>query len=321
MHLFFQITNHKTAETGPVMLSLSPSLLTMVNNFTQICRHIPDLPRDTTRSIFISWPQEGPCVPMDSSSINKAVQRIWSKGPSEKIINATRIRKATATAVRSVAPQTREVLAKHMSHSTETADRYYALHNQREMARPVGQLIQSVMIDGNFKTQKSVHWPKPKPGIRLLPPCGEKNNSETDEEYNYTEGIDYRTPPCAKKGEIETEEDNNQTEGYENIPSPVYDPNLALSADEDEHKQTHKRRAFSKQEAETLIRLCSTNLESGNLYKSDIMTTVTSTQEGRLLVLKLKDSLAGKDLWKTIVDRVHVERRRRKTHGNRRRTF
>lgn len=111
-----------------------------------------------------------------------------------------------------------------------------------------------------------------------MPPCGEKSKSETDEEYNYTEGIDYITPPCAKKGESETEEDNNQTEGYANIQSPVYDPNLACSADEVEHKPTdvtnellsypkpkesgtHNRRAFSKQDAATLIKLWSKNLE------------------------------------------------------------
>ncbi|VDI49930.1 Hypothetical predicted protein [Mytilus galloprovincialis] len=75
----------------------------------------------TTRSIFISWPKEGPCVPIDKSSINKAVQRIRSEGPSEKMTNAIRIRKATA--VRCAAPETREVLAKHMSHYTDKADR------------------------------------------------------------------------------------------------------------------------------------------------------------------------------------------------------
>lgn len=157
-----------------------------------MCREIPNLDRDRTRSIFITWPRDGgPCLPMDSSLVNKAVQRIWERGPVEKKISATRIREATTTAVRSAYPETREVLAKHMSHLAQTADRHYAHHNQQKMARPIAQLIENVMVNEQLSIDNSVHWPKQKPAILDLP------SSESKEEEKKEHGadtVDYDVP-------------------------------------------------------------------------------------------------------------------------------
>ena len=81
---------------------------------------------------------------MSSSHVNKSLNSIWSKGSIRKPISATRFRKTT-TAVRSVVPESREVLERHMSHSAATADRYYEIHNTRKMAIPVTEMISSVM--------------------------------------------------------------------------------------------------------------------------------------------------------------------------------
>jgi hypothetical protein len=63
---------------------------------------------------------------MTSSHVNKLIQRIWQQGPIDKHVSATRLRKATSTAVRPAVPEARETLAKHMTHSPATADRHYA---------------------------------------------------------------------------------------------------------------------------------------------------------------------------------------------------
>lgn len=82
---------------------------------------------------------------MTSSHVNKAINRIWELGPVVKSISATRLRKATSTAARTAIPSSREVLARHMTHNPETADRHYALYNQRELAVPVTNMISAVM--------------------------------------------------------------------------------------------------------------------------------------------------------------------------------
>ena len=105
---------------------------------------------------------DGTVAEMTSSHINKSIQRIWNRGPVTKHLNATRVRKAT-TCLRAAYPESQTALAKHMTHSVQTADRHYDLHDQREMATPVSNLIQSVMektSPGIIET--SLHWPRKK---------------------------------------------------------------------------------------------------------------------------------------------------------------
>lgn len=123
-------------------------------------KKIPNYPQDRTRSIFTSWPKnDGTVSLMTSSHVNKAINRVWDQGPVRKHISATRLRKATTTAVRTVHPASREVLAKHMSHNPETADRHYALYKKQEMAAPVTNLIASVMEGKTSLQQKYLSLP------------------------------------------------------------------------------------------------------------------------------------------------------------------
>ena len=129
-------------------------------------RIIPGYNLDDERSIFTSWPKtDGTVALMTSSHVNKAINRIWELGPVVKSISATRLRKATSTAVRTAIPSSREVLARHMTHNPETADRHYALYNQRELAVPVTNMISAVMegkkpAKSTVNIMKSIHWLK-----------------------------------------------------------------------------------------------------------------------------------------------------------------
>ena len=148
-------------------------------------KRIPQFPRNEKRSIFITFPKPDNSVSeLTSSQVNKAIQRIWRLGPIEKPISATRLRKSTATNVRAVAPEVREPLAKHMNHDPATADTYYHVYDQRENAKPMCQLIASVMEGTKPTVQQSIHWPKE---------IKEKNHSaelqETDRDSDKT--IDY----------------------------------------------------------------------------------------------------------------------------------
>ena len=146
------------------MILLSPEIYRMTNNFINMCKRIPKFVLDPSRNIFITYPKpDGSVSQLSTSQVNKSIQRLWNLGLSHrtKHISATRLRKATSTAVRVAHPEARTMLAKYMTHSPNTADRYYNLYNQREMATPVVKLIASVMEKpAPENEEKSVHWPK-----------------------------------------------------------------------------------------------------------------------------------------------------------------
>lgn len=291
-HIFFQISHHKTAETGPVTLSINPDIYKMLIKYVKLCRQIPNFEPDKKRSIFITWPKDGgPCSPMDSSLVNKAVQRIWGRGPIAKKISATRIQKATTTAVRSAFPQTREVLAKHMSHSAETADRHYALHNQENMARPIGMLIETVMVKEDT-IDDSVQWPLRKPTILALTSSVSMEEEKTDDTMDYV--------PLSSVSE------ENLVSSIESNDAPTTTRSMVIPT----HKE-HRRRSFAEADGAKLINHCEANLRSGNTHKYNIMATLQSTDEGKCLILRLKESLNVPNFWKVITDRIHAERRRR----------
>ena len=66
-----------------------------------------------------------------------------------KKINATLLRKATATAVRESRPDLREPLAEHMSHLPTTADKYYNLKKKRDSALTMSNTISKILTDDN----------------------------------------------------------------------------------------------------------------------------------------------------------------------------
>ncbi|VDI75269.1 Hypothetical predicted protein [Mytilus galloprovincialis] len=153
------VAEGKTMASGPVNLGVNPEINWMLKNYVEMCGRIPQFPQDWTRSIFVSFPKSDNTVSeMTSSHVNKAINRIWNLGPIAKPISATKIRKSTSTHVRAAAPGSRYEIARHMSHEPGTADKYYQIYNQRERAKPICQLIATVMED-QLK-EKPICWPK-----------------------------------------------------------------------------------------------------------------------------------------------------------------
>lgn len=143
----FQVASHKTSESGPAVFGLSAEVYHQITRYVAMLDLVPGYTSDCNRTIFINWPtSKGVVTDMTSSHVNKSIQRFWGRGTSgTKKLTATRLRKATSTTVRKKHPEIRDRLACHMTHKPETADRYYQLHNQREMAVEMTQLIASVM--------------------------------------------------------------------------------------------------------------------------------------------------------------------------------
>jgi hypothetical protein len=239
-------------------------------------RIIPGYNLDDERSIFTSWPKtDGTVALMTSSHVNKAINRIWELGPVVKSISATRLRKATSTAVRTAIPSSREVLARHMTHNPETADRHYALYNQRELAVPVTNMISAVMegkkpAKSTANIMKSIHWLK---------------ENETDNiTQDSTQKFDNITQDWRQKGD-----------------------NITVST-----KKCHGRRSFEGHEAKKLIEICDEVIWKGAITKNAVIEKVTGSEEGRIIFLQLQTRIGRyKDVWKVITDRLQTEKKKR----------
>lgn len=334
--------------SGPVNLGVSPETNCMLRNYLEMCGRIPQFPPDWKRSIFVSFPKSDNTVSeMTSSHVNKAINRIWKLGPIDKPISATKIRKSTSTHVRAAAPGSRDEIARHMSHEPGTADKYYQIYNQRERAKPLCQLIETVMEDQlkekpiswpktstsakgidepilNVKT--SIHWPR---DLLLSSPIEEENRSpKSDKTIDYWYDEEIVGPPSPLfandlidwQEESDREEDITESEEVENkssVKSTVkgqykeYLSNVFHSKPADQSHPTHRRRSFTDDESSTLITLCQSLLISGKITRASVMEVLHSTERGRILLLGLKDKFAGKDYYKMITDRIHTERKKR----------
>ena len=272
---------------------------------------------------------------MTSSHVNKSIQRIWNRGPVTKHLNATRVRKATTTCVRAAHPESRTSLAKHMTHSLQTADRHYALHNQREMAIPISNLIQSVMeksSPGIIET--SLHWPRnillgiensPKERDHSSNPPNDNNDPKEGEEkcseqadsektvdlYPNSDAI-YQPPesPLSQCDIIEDEAETQSSDAHDDDGNLNWsDIKKTRTEDWILNLKSHGRRTFSEDEARQLLEVCSINIDQGNISKPAIKERLQGSEEGRALVdlIKKKDQLKGRDVWKVIVDRLRTE--------------
>ncbi|CAC5389906.1 unnamed protein product [Mytilus coruscus] len=309
--------------SGPVNLGVSPEINCMLTNYVEMCKRIPEFPHEWKRSIFVSYPKADKTVSeMTSSHVNKAIKRIWSLGPIEKPISATKIRKSTSTHVRAIAPESREEIARHMSHEPSTADKYYQLYDQQAKAKPVCQLIARVMEGPSeesnhwpktiarvmkaplLNVEKSIHWPKSRKEKNPSPEL-EKSDEDTDSTIDYfgVEEIVGPPSPLFSNELIDPPEDSDTeiTETPEDkieIASSVeasirsqYKQYISkLSESTGESLQQHRRRSFTEDEASTLIRLCETILNSGKITKASIMDTLHSTEQDVYYSLDLKIS-------------------------------
>lgn len=282
-------------------MALSPDIYRMLVNYIEMCHRIVNFPKDDRRGVFVCYPKDdGTVNEMSASNVNKAIQRIWRKGPITKPISATMIRKATSSHVRDAAPDMRLKLARHMCHSARTADMYYDLHNAVDSAEPIAKLISSVMENSQKSTHKSIHWPK-------------EHSTETEQPNPMQLCIEEDTPmeECIEKDTpmqdcIEEDSNTNFMQvRIDDIPNP--NPNSQTSTTK------HGRRTFEDDEAKTLIAICEPLLRKGSIILSEVMCMVTAHPKGKLIYLALKDRLVSTERTpsKVLVDRLRTELRKR----------
>lgn len=295
------MSEHKTADSrGPAVLALSPEIYLMVKHFIEMCRRVPEFNVDENRSIFTCWPKaDNAIVPMTSSHINRAINRLWAMGPISKPISATKIRKATTTHVREAIPGARDQLAKHMSHDPKTADKYYNVFSSAKLATPTCQIIANIMEEQPPKMiNKSIHWIK-------------DDSDDSDEDtlsYDWSDEEVLGGPPPTTEDlsvyeveAVQTEQEDDKEQEKEDMAVP----------EEEQTSKPHGRRAFSNEESTALIRLCGDVLNSGEVNRPSIQKALRSSEEGRHSSNRLQTKFEGSDHWKKIVDRVHVARKTR----------
>ncbi|CAC5404087.1 unnamed protein product [Mytilus coruscus] len=347
------VAHHKTSESGPANLGLTTLLYQQLNRFVQLCELIPNFVPDANRSIFVCWPSEsGEITPMTSSNINRAIQKVWSSS-SEKSISATRLRKATATAVRMAVPESREVLAAHMTHAVATSDRYYNIAKTRDNAIPVTKLIDSIMCPGRDVHVKDVNEPKdgnkeedvneekvremdednpmPVSHLRICVMDGPKDIKQSihwpkDNDKDKDKNIEQPEKNERNKTGEMNEQPIVMVKGYarenvkQNKEAEVKDREEKTKDSEKEKYQElreHKRRSFLPEEAKTLLKLCKQNIETENLTCAAIISTLQETAEGLAFLLLLKDKFNDQTtLMKKVTDRVRTEARRRKSRSS-----
>ncbi|CAC5393033.1 unnamed protein product [Mytilus coruscus] len=152
------IYDHKTSQQGPVMIALSAEIFAMLKNFIAVCKTLPGFTPDDKRIC-------------------------WTHLMTKESGNGDSSNQFTATHVRAACPESRTFLAKHMTHSPRTADQYYSLHNQREMAIPVTNLIASD-TENRFSpgiNEISAHWPTNKINIPQIENSQDENQNSRDE--------------------------------------------------------------------------------------------------------------------------------------------
>jgi hypothetical protein len=162
-----------------------------------------------------------------------------------------------------------------MTHNPETADRHYALYNQRELAVPVTNMISTVTegkkpAKSTANIMKSIHWLK---------------ENETDNiTQDSTQKFDNITQDWRQKGD-----------------------NITVST-----KKCHGRRSFEGHEAEKLIEICDEVIWKGAITKNAVIEKVTGSEEGRIIFLQLQTRIGRyKDVWKVITDRLQTEKKKR----------
>ncbi|CAG2219870.1 unnamed protein product [Mytilus edulis] len=201
-----------------------------------------------------------------------------------------------------------------MTHASATADRYYALYDQEQLAMPVSSLISSVMENPISKDiQHSVRWPKsglptskPKDAIE----CG------ADKEGRDEEISDYQISKVNNiDNDVSDTTEDYDVENYFPPLSPLNECNLILSDNEEVPEQQikkHKRRSLTESESEILIDICQQNFKRRNVVRSEIREIVQKDPLGQKLIdnLKARNSENDTNIWKIIVDRIHLERRR-----------
>lgn len=207
-----------------------------------------------------------------------------------------------------------------MTHAPGTADKYYQIYDQRENAKPMCQLIATVM-EGHV--EKSIHWPRE--AREENNPTSETNEQDPDKTIDYyssDQEQEFVGPSLFTNDFVDTQEEETDEKEVGSV-QPISEVQSIKSRykqyvrqavrDDEPITKTlhHRRRSFTDAEASKLITLCETNLASGRITKAAIMDTLYSTEQGRILILELKNKFPGKDYWKMITDRVHTERKRR----------
>ena len=117
----------------------------LIRKYITLCKHVPgySAPKPDD-DIFITWSKSDklPGQLKNFRGMGKLCGKVM-----QKKMNATLLRKATATAVRESRPDLRESLAEHMSHLPTTADKYYHLKQKRDSALIMSNTISKILTD------------------------------------------------------------------------------------------------------------------------------------------------------------------------------
>ncbi|CAG2196203.1 unnamed protein product [Mytilus edulis] len=120
------VAQHKTQEGGPAVIHVNAKLYGFLKDYIQMLKIIPGYPVAKEQSIFTTFPKsDGTVSLLTSSQVNKGIQRVWDQGPVNKTVTATRLRKATSTAVRTQIPASREILARRALPAQRTSGSRY----------------------------------------------------------------------------------------------------------------------------------------------------------------------------------------------------
>ena len=129
------------------------------------------------KSIFVSFRDNRGARPevISSSGVNRALNSLWRSVHHKGRVSATKLRKAIVTCVRREEPLARDALAKHMAHQPTTADRYYHLQRQRDLALPISRLITHTMTRPSAQELPALEEPPQIPSTSRQSPAGDED--------------------------------------------------------------------------------------------------------------------------------------------------
>jgi len=128
------------------VLGLPNPLFDYIRTYQCLRNKLPGLTCAPTDCIFYSYPPSGQTPrPINHSTLNKAINRVWKKVHPGRSISATLFRKYIVTTVRKEKPETRESLASHMSHAASTSDRYYNRMHKVDTALDMAHMITRIV--------------------------------------------------------------------------------------------------------------------------------------------------------------------------------
>lgn len=136
----FTITvgKHKTSDTGgPAFVTVSKELYKLLRIYRKTVADTILL-LDSTAPVF----RTKTMTPVDSDDVNRMAKCAWKKAGMTESFNLTINRKLTTVTGRMADPTMSAPIARQLCHNVSTADRYYAVHDDRRQANKTYRHLQ-----------------------------------------------------------------------------------------------------------------------------------------------------------------------------------